>query len=402
MMSSISQKLVLLSPSSSSSGVTQFQRVVQSQLDLLQQAPILMISSETASSTSYNNPIKQVANACQLVRFTLGQLFGLRTVETKVSSVFPTVQDVDQRLDLMQRTGASSVVAVGSGAAMDLAKAIVKKQQAEQNSSNLLLLVPATHGAMLASGASHSLLLDSVEEKLVPIPRGNFDCVATVEDCADYDFCNSSTMTMVAPLETNQYMEPMKGERLSNLLQSVATLLLDAGMQKTTNPSLPFLLDSTIQLLSTSTDNNGNIENVTAKLLFQSANLLSYGLPGANNKDRSIPLALMASLLPTIFPQTHPITFLARLVPGLCHVLNTTNKNKRDLPQLTVLMDVLENQRQQLRLPPILVHDQYKGFSIPDMAVSCIESNQQLWNCLDADMDTLMTVLQLSFAEHGN
>jgi hypothetical protein len=144
------------------------------------------------------------------------------------------------------------------------------------------------------------------------------------------------------------------------------------------------------------------MEDVINKLLFQSANLLSYGLPGVKKEDRSISLALMASLLPTIFPQTHPITFLARLVPGLCHLLKTTKQSKVDLPQLTRLLPLLENQQRQQLLPQILVHDQYEGFSIPDMAVSCIESNQLAWNSLDIDMNTLMTVLERSFVKHGN
>ena len=401
----MSRKIVL-----HSSGVPRFRQILQSQLDSLRQAPILLISSEASPSTSSNifqqqQQQKPVEDACQLAKFTLGQQFGLRTVDTKVSSVFPTLHDVEQRLELMQRTGAASIVAVGGGAALDLAKAILQQQQQENSSTTTpLLLIPATYGALLASGASHSLLLDSVEEKLVPYPRQSVNTVSKLED--DNNSPDSiddfMTTTVVSPLDFNKYMEPMNDEKASLMLRAVTAILLNTGIQKSTNPLFPSLLDKTVQLVTSSSTprENVNLEQEITNLLLQSANLLSYGLPGGHDQlpYRSIPLALMASLLPTIFPQTNPIAFFASLVPGLLHVVKSSNMAANE-PQLQSLIDVLEHQQQhQHLLPQVLVHDEYKGFSIPDMALSCIESNQQVWNCLDADTEILMTVLQHSIS----
>jgi hypothetical protein len=372
------------------SGSTQFHRVVQSQLDSMRQAPVLLISSETAGTSK---AVKQVADACQFVRLTLGQQFGLRIVDTKVSSTFPTLKDVDQRLELMQRTGAASIVAVGSGAAMDLAKAI---QNQNDTASKGLLVVPATFGAVLASGANHALLLDTVEETLVPSPQHSQNWEANVVH-GGFDLDSISTATIVSCLDARKYMEPLDQCR-STMLYAAAAILLDAGMQPMPHPSLSTLLDSTFELLSSKEENNNNDLAIT-NLLFQSANLLSYGLPGvAQNSDRSISMALLASLLPTIFPHTHPMTFLASLVPGFCHVLKTSQPSAQ--PQLQQLVDILEKQQMPL-LPKVVVHDQYEGFSIPDMALSCMESNQQVWNCLDATPELLLTVLQHSLGKQG-
>ena len=51
----------------------------------------------------------------------------------------------------------------------------------------------------------------------------------------------------------------------------------------------------------------------------------------------------------------------------------------------------------QLQLPTLIVQDEsLKGFSIPDMALSHIQSNQTVWNCYDVPDDTLLEVLQHS------
>jgi hypothetical protein len=122
-----------------------------------------------------------MADACQFVQFTLvGQQLGLRTVPTTtISSNFPTFPDLEQRFKLLQRTGETLVMAVGSGAAIDLAKGL----HAERSNSleRVILWTGAVHlGAMIASRSSQALFLDGIKETfLVPMPKqhqndGNF------------------------------------------------------------------------------------------------------------------------------------------------------------------------------------------------------------------------------------
>ncbi|KAG7356081.1 hypothetical protein IV203_000767 [Nitzschia inconspicua] len=387
------QKLVL-----QSGGVSSFRQVIQSHLDTLREAPILLISSHPAEASK---SVKQVGDACQFAKFTLAQQFGLRTVDTYLSSAFATVQDVEQRLELMQRTGAASIVVVGSGAAMDLGKTLQSKNSTV---STPLLLVPATYGAVLASGASHSLLLDSVEEKLVTYPKQSKTVEASWDHHDDMQDIGNVATTIVAPLDGNKLMEKGDYQCLSIILHAIAAILLDTAIQQSTKHALhSTLVDSTLKLLvSTKTSDLAEATETVQSLLFQSATLLSYGLPGDTN-DRSITMALLASLLPTIFPQTHPTTFIASLVPGLVQVLKSNGNTTTSLsPQLQQLVNIMEQAPQQPIECLPKVHEQYEGFSIPDMALSCIEANQEVWNCLDADTNILLQVLQDSLANTTN
>lgn len=390
------------SKSSSSQGSTRFRQLVQSELDELRQAPVFLISGEASNEgliSGTARKVKQVTDACQFVKFTLGQQFGLRLVESHIFSVFPTLGDVDKRADLMQRTGASTIVAVGSGAAMDLAKSLIHTRDNTQSPFKLIL-VPSTFCAVLASGMSHSLLLDTIEEQLVPLPREHVDWNTTIVEQGDamtYHDTKSWSSTMVAPLDVHKYIEPLDEAQLNTLLQAVAALLLDAAIQDASHPLLPPLIDSTLELIKQPKRDNKNMVISVTNLLFQSASLLSYGLvaPG-NTKDRSITLALMTSLLPTIFPETPTTTFLSSLIPGLCHVSASMMTDSCLQRRIDMLVDVLRNQPRH-HLPKVVVHEEYKGFSVPDMALNSIQSNQQVWRCLDANLDILMTVLQHSF-----
>jgi glycerol dehydrogenase-like iron-containing ADH family enzyme len=55
----------------------------------------------------------------------------------------------------------TTILAVGSGAAMDLTKAVLQKGYGKG------ILVPSTYGAIIASTSSHAMLLDTTEEALV-------------------------------------------------------------------------------------------------------------------------------------------------------------------------------------------------------------------------------------------
>ena len=408
-------------------GIKSLRSYLQSKLDVLRRAPILLISSEAGASSSH---LKSVADSCQWVNFTLSKQFGMRTVPTTISSAFPTNDSLVQTLELMQRTGASSVVGVGSGAAMDLAKAVQANLSnnnglEDQTNNTRLILVPTTYSGVIAAGASHSLFLDGDEETLVPLPLNHQQVLATPDGAG-------TSATVVATLDPQKYMEHLDDAKVDVLLYAVSAILLDAGSRKSTHPSLPILLQSTIDLISLRKNNNSDSEISTTNdqllaamipsltnLLYESAGLLSYGLSDGflEEDNRSITIALGSSLIPTLFPETHPISFIASLVPGLCHYYSQQQHQQHDQQQQTendgnddsindklrTLVQQLQEQPSEggMRPPPSLVtrDETLEGFSIPDMALSHIQSNQAVWKPQDVPDDMLMQVLQHSLKQ---
>jgi hypothetical protein len=365
----------LLSPS----GISSFRRFLQDKLPALQQSPILLISSEPANDDAQlSSNKKQVAESTQLVQFTLAQQFGLRTVPSTISSAFPTVQDMEERFELLRRTGASSVVAVGSGAAMDLAKAMPFERDLEH-----LILVPSTYAAVLASSSSHSLFLDPVEETLVPSPT-----------MATADTSTGTCTTTIVPLDVH-LMAPVVEDSSSHVLYASLAIVLDACYRKSDHPLLPEMLTKVHDLLDASPPGTAALDHDTCvQLLYQSGGLLSYGL---GSEDRSIPIALSASLIPRIFPHVHALTFLASLVPGLCHVLMEDSTRSATIDAQVNKLVVRIQQHDDFSIPQLTVADEsLEGFSVPDMALSHIRSNQTVWNCLDVPDATLTEILQHS------
>jgi hypothetical protein len=358
----------LLTPS----GISSFRRFLEAQRHVLMQSPILVIASEPAESQPH---LSMVSESCQLVQFTLAQQMGFRTVPSTISSAFPTMQDLEQRCELIRRTGASSVVAVGSGAAMDLAKAL--PYLGGEKGLEHIILVPSTYAAVLASGSSHSLFLDSVEETLVPIPKD--DETTTTTNCT----------TTIAPLDS-KYIAPVDS---SHVLYASLALILDACYRKSDNPHLPGLLQKVSDLLDddSSNDENEKLSHDKAmELLYESGRLVSYGL---GREDRSTPIALAASLIPQLFPHVHVLTFLASLLPGLCHHCSTTTSDDDGIRTLVERIRI----RSSADIPQLTVADEtLEGFSIPDMALSHIRSNQTVWKSFDVPDSTLTEILQYS------
>mmetsp|Transcript_52377 Transcript_52377/g.56831 ORF Transcript_52377/g.56831 Transcript_52377/m.56831 type:complete len:413 (+) Transcript_52377:35-1273(+) len=391
-------------------GIISLRTHIQSELSDLRRAPILLITSRSQSSPN----LKTVSDSCQLIQFTFGQQFCLRTVPTVISSAFPTKESLQETLELMRRTGASTVVSVGSGAAMDLAKAVQANHEEKRNNgvnNNRLILVPTTYGGVLAAGSSHSLLLDNENETLVPYPRNN----------QNIDTGNIPAITTVSTLDYNKYMEPVNDAKFDELLYAVSAILLDSGLRKRSHPTLSMLLQKTIDLISLRNNNswsdNTNCSEATTttlseamplitNLLYQSAGLLSCGIGAGDfeEDDRSITIALGSSLIPTIFPETHPLSFIAGLIPGLCHYhsdISTRDQSNTDVKKrLQKLVELLQQRPPEggMNPPPSLEtrDESLKGFSIPDMALSHIQSNQAVWEPFDVPDDVLMNVLQHS------
>jgi hypothetical protein len=245
---------------------------------------------------------------------------------------------------------------------MDLAKALPFERELEH-----VVLVPSTYAAVLASGSSHSLFLDSIEETLVPMPQ--------VEK-------STSCTTTVVPLDS-KLIAPVDP---SHVLYASLALILDACYRESNNPLLPELLQKVNDLLGKPGE---EISHETAmELLYQSGQMISYGL---GQEDRSTPVALAASLIPRIFPHVQVLTFFASLVPGLCHCLETKNNDDN-------VSQILERIRTSgIMIPQLTVADEsLGGFSVPDMALSHIQSNQIVWKSFDVPDATLTEILKHS------
>ena len=323
-------------------GISAVRNLIQSELNTLRQTPILLISSDKAplaasddTTTTSNKPIKSVQDCCQLLQFTLQQQYGLRVIESKISSGYPTTSDITQRLELLQRTSGHgstpTIIGVGSGPAIDLTKAIQTTIIENNNNANSIprtILIPSTYGGIVASGSSHSLILDSTEETLVPIPSSSTSKAATINT-------NTNIIDVITPMEA-KYMEPLDDNKNNINLYACTAIVLDAIYRKSTSPNLPILIDTLIQEFTKDQNQNESSDDAedtssskllttTSKLLYDSGSLLSYGL---SNDDRSIPIALASSLIPRLFPEMHPLSFFASLVPGLCHIIKQRRHNK--------------------------------------------------------------------------
>jgi hypothetical protein len=354
----------------------------------LAQSPILVIASEAGNS----GPLPAVQQAVQHVQFTIAQQLGFRTVQATVSSAFPAYDDLEQKLELARRTGAlSTIVAVGSGAAMDLAKAI----GSSQNDQPRVILVPATYSAVMASRCSHSLFMDASEETLVPF-RGK---------------CNKNLV--VALLEAKLVAYSVFGDAknqndASHAIYAALSISLDAWYQtlektpKTSiNPQQMHEISALIQQLAAVVEQDRLPHNLVMDVLWQAGGLISYGLEDSN---RSSPLALGASLLSPLFPQISLVTFIAGLLPGLCQLV-LEQQRQGGLPSGALLDPMISlmlerlvtssasvNSRPTVLPPPphLTVAKEYGGFSVPDMSLSHLHSNQALWNSFDLP-DALLT-----------
>ena len=345
------------------SGLNSFRSFLESKLNELRQSPVLVIASEPAERHQH---LSIVTDSCQTVAFTLAQQFGLRTVPSTISSAFPTMQDLEQRTELIRRTGACNVVAVGSGAAMDLGKAL------GHNNLENIILVPSTSAAILAASTSHSLFLDSAEETLVPVPTDTTTITTT------------STSTTILPLESRM----IAPAETSHVLFACLSLVLDACNRRSKHPLLLETKEKVTKLLLEASPEDEFTQDQATDLLYAAGQLVSYGL---NDEDRSTPIALASSLIPPLFPHVHILQFLASLLPGICARLS-----EDDSIETKQILDIVQTIAPDT-IPKLIVNDEsLKGFSIPDMSLSHIRSNQTVWKSLDVADSVLLGIL-----EHG-
>ncbi|GKZ01171.1 hypothetical protein MPSEU_001068500 [Mayamaea pseudoterrestris] len=319
---------------------------LQRLLSRYQQSPILLLESHPLHDSSGKRiqGSKQVSDACRRVHFLLSQQLNLRTVSMHTSSdyeyAFQTTPSLpDAVRQMAQRTGADTIVAVGSGQAIDLAKAV-------SNQFYSTILVPATYGATMVAGTSHALLLDKEEEAIMP-----------VESISSLD----KELVIVTP-DTSSIETDMQ----ETAILAAISILLDAMLQAKQGQDLT-TLNNLLTTLAAKLHHNSATKTSQEQIcdaLHKTGSYVSYGL---ESQDRSIPVALVASLSPSVFSEIHPLALMASSVPSLHRMLtklDTAHANLLDVSMLQLAPKVVTTEPVERLLS--LVHD-----------------NQAAWQCFD-------------------
>ena len=225
----------------------------------LSQSPILLVSSLAESSKVAE---KTIDASLQKFKFYAQQALGLPLFATQITSAVCTDLDIANVEKLKHRTGASVVIGLGSGAAIDLAKATAGNNDA-------LYLLPLTSAALLASHTSMSLVLDTKEETIFTKANHQEGLIVLQDD--------------------DLVVHP-------HTLPACRAILLDAALR-----------NSTVDLSKA-------MNTTLLETLQYTALQISTGL---GDQPRSIPLCLASSLIPPIFSSCHIFTFWASLVPAL-------------------------------------------------------------------------------------
>lgn len=335
------------------SGASALRKLLQEERSTIARTPLLIITSQLDESAPKAAFVEQVDHACRYVEHATTMQSGLRTISSPIVSAFPLVQDVQSRVDLTKRTGAATILGVGSGAAMDLAKSVIANRDDVRG-----ILVPSTYRAILAATSSHSLLWDAASDCLVP-----------------QDAKNDADTTVV--LQPNALAKTES----RHAAWACLTIGLDALQRNGGSPEVDLVLSSALEALDDSKDKDDCCTNAVA----QAGHILSFGL----EDTRSAPLALAASLIPTSFPSSRVLTFMATLLPGLCQVHSASS----DVEE-RVLAHCQSHLHEIPTLASLVAHGD-AALSVPSL-LSHVSSNQVAWNCLDVDPQLLEAILHHS------
>eukprot|EP00571_Detonula_confervacea_P007891 CAMPEP_0172331030 /NCGR_PEP_ID=MMETSP1058-20130122/61717_1 /TAXON_ID=83371 /ORGANISM="Detonula confervacea, Strain CCMP 353" /LENGTH=483 /DNA_ID=CAMNT_0013048279 /DNA_START=29 /DNA_END=1481 /DNA_ORIENTATION=+ len=314
--------------------------------------------------------------------------FNLRTVPCHISSAFPTLESVNEAVALAKRAGLKGggifgsgdglIIGVGSGAAMDLAKAVAdslfgniapakygSNQENPGEGGGSLVLAPCTLGGLwAASSNSPSVLLDTKEEMLLPHLKSSWSDNLACSRRGTVVALDPSRYLAMPPLYTP--FQPVKRSEYSpapsmaHVAAAALAIVLDvarsmdesmkvgvivANIKETEDlqthvanelravaSSCALVLELATQEAKHDDGGDNNAENTKlaqqhildaiprlSPLVEQSSLLsqMSMAITG------TIPQKLANALLPSYFPQCHLVTYLACILPGLCDVIST-------------------------------------------------------------------------------
>lgn len=309
------------------------------------------------------------------VKYFLRQQLGYSAVVAKCSTgPFPTFYDVNNVVLLAQRTGANCVAALGTGNAMDLAKAA---RNANHNFwLDDMLFIPLTYGASIAALSTHSLM-DDVPKQVALIPEPEIESMEEPR---------SRPMTVFA-LTDRTLFDVMS--RADHAMLALLTMVLDCVLQWKRDHDLtyPKLLAITEEILycldpqpfraEESVDQRSIHERRLDLCHLVGRNYLSFGWHPA--QPRCMSMALAAALMPVSpsFSQYSLTTVLASFAPAYCEILLSDASERASHPELLALLE-----RMPLSAAPkIITNEPF------DSLMSHIHGNQAIWNSHDAEKD---------------
>ncbi len=392
---------------------------------IISSAPPPPPSSGTPKKTDqelkkFHSGLEQHIGQCH---FFTGMQFNLKTISygnNTLSGAYPTMQNINETLDLMKRTGASNVIGVGSGAAMDLAKACFYKNLDSNNGDEdgQLILNPSTLGATLASTSKGCLALCTDEEALLPVDmkinEGNVNATSVLVD--------EKAITLPSWIQTSpsQGRSSERSQVTTMLDSALASLVvaLDAAhslndvreddpLYERNQSLLQETVDSAMSCVKAVDDimmeddpnkiTQGiqDLKQNALQALISSGQLMSFGDLGSNDDTimrRNISLAFSSTLLPKYFPHASWCSFTASLLPGLCRTIDEY-ENSEDSSHLMEWVEKI-NANQNIIIPSLASFAE--GAPETQSMVDKIEKNGEFVNCQDADTDYLATILMTS------
>jgi len=308
--------------------------VLQSKLSSLKQASVLVISSKPAND-AFVDP--RVGSLVKKLHYHASMEFNLKVVQSTITSAFPTRSDVTKCIELAQRTGAGNLIAVGSGAAMDLCKLVSSQYDCDET-----ILIPATSGGIIASSTSSALLLDDHEETILA------------------DRCKSITSTVVIDeIAHNKYAQ-----------ESALLIGIDALYHRNDEDS-----EGAAKLFQLAF--NGELTDA----LLCAGPLLSFG---DNGRKRSPILTLATSLIPTVYPRSHILEFWASLLPEKIH----------NMP-MDILAEYLDRLAQIQSTSPKLAEMSVANLPLSKL-IEHIHDNQAVWNTPEVSDGIMEAILAMS------
>ena len=382
--------------------------------------------------------------------------FNLHTVPCHVSSAFPTLESVKEAISLAKRAGLKEgtdgsgdgvVIGIGSGAAMDLAKAVSDSLFGNVDSYNniheesigleggSLVLAPCTLGGLwAASSNSPSILLDTKEEMLLPHLTSSWNdamssgtSIARKGTVVSLDPARFLVMPpLYAPFHPVKRSEFISSPSMAHVAAAALTIILDVartvdaatktGANKGYADVHTHVLNdmksvasscATVLELAALEAKSGNDEISTDNSKIAQTHLLD-AIPRLSQiveqssllsqtptvLTGTMPQKMANALIPAYFPQCHLITYLACILPALCEVLSQSAPSGGDGMVEAVATSIIDSSNTKVQISDLTMKA-----GIPTMAGLAYGTPdlKTLVGSLDS-YDTLITSLNGSAA----
>ncbi|KAL3821641.1 hypothetical protein ACHAXA_006061 [Cyclostephanos tholiformis] len=360
---------------------------IRRNVDNLRSSPCLLISSSPPpdSSTKAVADIKlqrqqDEPRARAFVERNAQHLaleFNLRTVPCHISSAYPTMASVNESVSLAKRAGLKGrggggaesgqglIIGLGSGAAMDLAKAVAdtlfgdispceRDNRADPDGSTSLVLAPCTLSGLWAATSNSSVsLLDTKEEMLLPYLPAPWRIAAPAKRIGTVVTMDPSifmtTPPLYVPFQPAKRLDYSCAPTMAHVAAAALAIVLDIArsldsvtsvgtennvdlhdLVKVEMKEVASLFTSVLKLATYEATNvGGDKDDNNAKLaqrhLLDAIPRISLVIELSSlitnmplTTAGTLPQKLANSLLPTHFPQCHLITFLADLLFPVC------------------------------------------------------------------------------------